>query len=165
VPIAVVTGGAGFIGSHAVEKLIVKGYQVRVIDNLVGGRVENIEQFIKTGKCEFFQKDIRELEKDSQIFENVEFVLHFAGIGDIVPSIQKPAEYMSVNVQGTVKVLEAARESKVKRFVYAASSSCYGANPEVPTTELAEIRNFQIFENSFLTLGYPFEKIRNYQFL
>jgi UDP-glucose 4-epimerase len=112
-----------------------------VIDNLVGGRVENIEQFIKTGKCEFFQKDIRELEKDSQIFENVEFVLHFAGIGDIVPSIQKPAEYMSVNVQGTVKVLEAARESKVKRFVYAASSSCYGANPEVPTNELAEIRN------------------------
>lgn len=140
-PIAVVTGGSGFIGSHAVEKLIEKGYQVRVIDNLVGGKVENIEPFIKIGKCEFFQKDIRELETDSKIFENVDFVLHFAGIGDIVPSIQKPAEYMSVNVLGTVKVLETARANKVKRFVYAASSSCYGANPEVPTNENAEIRN------------------------
>jgi UDP-glucose 4-epimerase len=141
VPIAVVTGGSGFIGSHAVEKLIEKGYQVRVIDNLVGGKVENIEPFIEIGKCEFFQKDIRELETDSKIFENVDFVLHFAGIGDIVPSIQKPAEYMSVNVLGTVKVLETARANKVKRFVYAASSSCYGANPEVPTNENAEIRN------------------------
>ena len=140
-PIAVVTGGSGFIGSHAVEKLIEKGYQVRVIDNLVGGKVENIEPFIEIGKCEFFQKDIRELETDSKIFENVDFVLHFAGIGDIVPSIQKPAEYMSVNVLGTVKVLETARANKVKRFVYAASSSCYGANPEVPTNENAEIRN------------------------
>lgn len=140
-PIAVVTGGSGFIGSHAVEKLIEKGYQVRVIDNLVGGKVENIEPFIKIGKCEFFQKDIRELETNSKIFENVDFVLHFAGIGDIVPSIQKPAEYMSVNVLGTVKVLETARANKVKRFVYAASSSCYGANPEVPTNENAEIRN------------------------
>jgi UDP-glucose 4-epimerase len=141
VPIAVVTGGSGFIGSHAVEKLIEKGYQVRVIDNLVGGKVENIEPFIEIGKCEFFQKDIRELETDSKIFENVDFVLHFAGIGDIVPSIQKPAEYMSVNVLGTVKVLETARANKVKRFVYAASSSCYGANPEVPTNENAEISN------------------------
>lgn len=140
-PIAVVTGGSGFIGSHAVEKLIEKGYQVRVIDNLVGGKVENIEPFIEIGKCEFFQKDIRELETDSKIFENVDFVLHFAGIGDIVPSIQKPAEYMSVNVLGTVKVLETARANKVKRFVYAASSSCYGANPEVPTNENAEISN------------------------
>ncbi len=140
-PIAVVTGGAGFIGSHAVEKLIEKGYQVRVIDNLVGGRIENIEQFINSGKCEFFQKDIRELETDSEIFKNVDFILHFAGIGDIVPSIQKPAEYMSVNVQGTVKVLETARANKVKRFVYAASSSCYGANPEVPTNENAELKN------------------------
>ena len=140
-PIAVVTGGVGFIGSHAVEKLIEKGYQVRVIDNLVGGRIENIEPFINSGNCEFFQKDIRELETDSEIFKNVDFILHFAGIGDIVPSIQKPAEYMSVNVQGTVKVLETARANKVKRFVYAASSSCYGANPEVPTNENAEIKN------------------------
>jgi UDP-glucose 4-epimerase len=141
VPIAVVTGGAGFIGSHAVEKLIEKGYKVRVIDNLVGGRIENIEPFINLGKCEFFQKDIRELETESEIFKNVDFILHFAGIGDIIPSIQKPAEYMSVNVQGTVKVLETARANKVKKFVYAASSSCYGANPEVPTNENAEIKN------------------------
>lgn len=140
-PIAIVTGGAGFIGSHAVEKLIEKGYLVRVIDNLVGGRIENIKQFVNSGKCEFFQIDIRELETDSKIFKDVDFILHFAGIGDIVPSIQKPADYMSVNVQGTVRVLEAARANKVKRFVYAASSSCYGANPNVPTDENAEIKN------------------------
>ena len=140
-PVAVVTGGAGFIGSHAVERLIEKGYEVRVIDNLVCGNVNNISSFIKSGKCKFFEKDIRELETDSIIFKNADFILHFAGIGDIVPSIQKPAEYMSVNVQGTIKVLESARANRVKRFVYAASSSCYGANPEVPTTEDAEIRN------------------------
>lgn len=140
-PVAVVTGGAGFIGSHAVERLIEKGYEVRVIDNLVCGNVDNISSFIKSGKCKFFEKDIRELETDSIIFKNADFVLHFAGIGDIVPSIQKPAEYMSVNVQGTIKVLESARANRVKRFVYAASSSCYGASPEVPTTEDAEIRN------------------------
>jgi UDP-glucose 4-epimerase len=141
VPIAIVTGGAGFIGSHAVEKLIEKDYVVRVIDNLVGGRIENIKQFINSGKCEFFQIDIRELATDSKIFKDVDFILHFAGIGDIVPSIQKPAEYMAVNVQGTVRVLEAARANKVKRFVYAASSSCYGATPNVPTDENAEIKN------------------------
>jgi len=156
VPIAVVTGGAGFIGSHAVEKLIEKGYQVRVIDNLVGGRIENIEPFINSGKCKFFQKDIRELETDSEIFKNVDFILHFAGIGDIVPSIQKPAEYMSVNVQGTVRVLETARANKVKRFVYAASSSCYGANPEVPTNENAEIKNEFLlrFQNTLAKLAH-----------
>jgi len=141
VPIAVVTGGAGFIGSHAVEGLIEKGFEVRVIDNLVCGSIENIAPFMESEKCKFFEQDIRELENDSTIFENVDFILHFAGIGDIVPSIQKPDDYMSVNVQGTVKVLEAARENKVRRFVYAASSSCYGASPQVPTPETAEIRN------------------------
>jgi UDP-glucose 4-epimerase len=139
VPVAVVTGGAGFIGSHAVEGLIKKGFEVRVIDNLVCGSIENIAPFMESEKCKFFEQDIRELEKESTIFKNVDFILHFAGIGDIVPSIQKPDDYMSVNVQGTVKVLEAARENKVRRFVYAASSSCYGASPQVPTTENAEI--------------------------
>ena len=112
-PVAVVTGGAGFIGSHAVERLIEKGYEVRVIDNLVCGNVDNISSFIKSGKCKFFENDIQELEADSIIFKNADFILHFAGIGDIVPSIQKPAEYMSVNVQGTIKVLESARANRV----------------------------------------------------
>lgn len=138
-PIALVTGGAGFIGSHAVEQLIKKGYNVRVIDNLVGGRIENIKSFIDAEKCEFYEMDIRDLEPDSTLFQNVEFVLHFAGIGDIVPSIQRPLDYMSVNVQGTVSVLEAARINCVNKFVYAASSSCYGANPVTPTNEGAEI--------------------------
>lgn len=140
-PVAVVTGGAGFIGSHTVEKLVKMGFEVRVIDNLICGSVENINPFLESGKCKFFEKDIRDLKDDFNIFAGADFILHFAGIGDIVPSIQRPTEYMSVNVQGTVSVLEAARTYGVKRFVYAASSSCYGANPEVPTAENAEIRN------------------------
>ena len=138
-PIALVTGGAGFIGSHAVENLIQKGYNVRVIDNLAGGRIENIKSFIDAGKCKFYEMDIRKLELESTLFQDIEFILHFAGIGDIVPSIQKPLDYMSVNVQGTVSVLEAARKNNVNKFVYAASSSCYGANPDTPTNERAEI--------------------------
>ncbi len=138
-PIAVVTGGAGFIGSHAVERLIEKGYKVRVIDNLAGGTFKNIEPFVDSGNCEFFEIDIRNLDAESKIFKNTDFILHFAGIGDIVPSIKRPADYMSVNVQGTVKVLESARLNKVKRFVYAASSSCYGSNPQIPTKENSEI--------------------------
>ncbi len=138
-PIAVVTGGAGFIGSHAVEKLIDKGYKVRVVDDLTSGRIENIKQYLDSGDCELLNEDIRNLDSNSKFFNGAEFVLHFAGIGDIVPSIQKPEEYMSVNVQGTVKVLELVRSSGIKRFVYAASSSCYGPNPETPTSELSAI--------------------------
>ena len=138
-PLAVVTGGAVFIGSHAVEKLISKGYKVKVIDNLTSGRVENIEPYLDSGKCELMNMDIRDLDSNSNFFNGAEFVLHFAGVGDIVPSIQKPEEYMSINVQGTVKVLELARLNGIKRFVYAASSSCYGPNPETPTSELSTI--------------------------
>jgi UDP-glucose 4-epimerase len=139
VPLAVVTGGAGFIGSHAVEKLISKGYKVKVIDSLTSGRIENIKPYLDSGKCELINMDIRDLDSNSNFFNGAEFVLHFAGVGDIVPSIQKPEEYMSINVQGTVKVLELVRLSGIKRFVYAASSSCYGANPETPTSELSAI--------------------------
>jgi UDP-glucose 4-epimerase len=134
-PIAVVTGGAGFIGSHAVDALLARGFSVRVVDDLRGGRLANLEQALDGGRVDFHEVDICDLPADSSIFAGADLVLHFAGIGDIVPSVERPADYMQTNVMGTVRVLEAARHAQVRRFVYSASSSCYGAHPPVPTDE------------------------------
>jgi UDP-glucose 4-epimerase len=133
-PVAVVTGGAGFIGSHAVDGLLTRGYRVRVIDNLSGGRLANLDQHRSNPALSVETRDIRAVRADDALFHEARLVLHFAGIGDIVPSIERPAEYMDVNVQGTVRILEAARLAGVGKFVYAASSSCYGL-AKVPTRE------------------------------
>ena len=133
-PVAVVTGGAGFIGSHMVDVLIDAGYRVRVIDNLSGGHTSNLEHLDGHSGLERFWQDIRTLDADSEIFSGCRLVFHFAGIGDIVPSIERPVDYMDINVQGTVKVLECARRAQVSKFVYAASSSCYGL-ADTPTRE------------------------------
>jgi UDP-glucose 4-epimerase len=132
--IAVITGGAGFIGSHMVDLLIERGYEVRVIDNLTGGHSKNLDHLSDHPKLSCHWQDIRALEADSEIFKNARFVFHFAGIGDIVPSIERPVDYMDVNVQGTVRVLECARAAGVKKLVYASSSSCYGL-AATPTDE------------------------------
>ena len=139
-PIAVVTGGAGFIGSHMVDLLVQEGYRIHVIDNLTGGRFANLEQHRNNPDVIFEQRDIRALKPEELLFRGARYVLHFAGIGDIVPSIDRPLDYMSTNVQGTVHVLEAARFAGVQKFVYAASSSCYGLARELPTTEDAPIQ-------------------------
>lgn len=132
--IAVVTGGAGFIGSHMVDVLIERGYTVRVIDNLTGGHARNLRQHTGNSRFEFHHLDINTIEPDNAVFTGARFVFHFAGIGDIVPSIERPIQYMQTNVQGTVRVLEAARAAGVEKFVYAASSSCYGL-AATPTAE------------------------------
>jgi UDP-glucose 4-epimerase len=137
---ALVIGGAGFIGSHMVDLLLDRGFTVRVVDNLVGGRLQNLEHHMGNPRLEVHVEDIRNIAPKSPIFAGAEFVFHFAGIGDIVPSIERPTEYMSVNVQGTVHALEAARAAGVRKFVYAASSSCYGIASELPITERAPIR-------------------------
>lgn len=133
-PIAVVTGGAGFIGSHMVDLLIERGYGVRVIDSLIGGREENFAHHRNSADLVFEQRDIRSYAPGDALFKDARIVIHFAGIGDIVPSIEQPLEYMSANVQGTVHMLECARHAGVQKFVYAASSSCYGL-AAVPTRE------------------------------
>jgi UDP-glucose 4-epimerase len=133
-PLAVVTGGAGFIGGHMVDLLLARGYEVRVIDNLVGGHVANLAQHKDNPLLSVVQDDIRGLDPASPIFANADYVFHFAAIGDIVPSIERPAEYLDANVQGTVRVLECARHAGVRKFVYAASSSCYGL-AATPTAE------------------------------
>lgn len=138
-PIAVVTGGAGFIGSHMVDLLVSQGYAVRAIDNMVGGRAANLDQHKGNADVSLDQRDVRALAPDDKLFNSAKLVFHFAGIGDIVPSIEQPAEYMSANVQGTVAVLEAARHAKVSKLVYAASSSCYGL-ADTPTREDHPIR-------------------------
>ncbi|OFW26686.1 MAG: NAD-dependent dehydratase [Acidobacteria bacterium RIFCSPLOWO2_02_FULL_59_13] len=133
-PVAIVTGGAGFIGSHMVDALLERGFSVRAIDNLVGGREENLEQHAANPDLAFERRDVRSFASDDALFRGAKYVIHLAGIGDIVPSIERPLEYMSANVQGTVHMLECARHAGVAKFVYAASSSCYGM-ASVPTRE------------------------------
>ena len=133
-PLAVVTGGAGFIGSHMVDLLVEHGFRIRVIDNLVGGRAANLAQHQTNPEVILDERDVRALAPDDKLFAGARYVFHFAGIGDIVPSIEQPTEYMETNVQGTVHVLEAARHAGVTKTIYAASSSCYGL-AAVPTRE------------------------------
>jgi UDP-glucose 4-epimerase len=138
-PIAVVTGGAGFIGSHMVDRLLDEGFSVRVVDDLSTGRLQNLEHRRGDPNLSVERIDLRDLPPDAVVLRGAELVFHFAGIGDIVPSVERPTEYMSVNVLGTVHALEAARHARVRKFVYAASSSCYGVATELPTTEGAPI--------------------------
>ena len=147
--IAIVTGGAGFIGSHLVDLLLKKKYEVRVIDNLLGGRVQNLEQNKDNKKLKFRKIDINRIFYKDEIFKNVKYIFHLAGIGDIVPSIENPSKYMFSNVQGTVNLLEAARFAKVKKFIYAASSSCYG------------ICNKRTSENEKINPQYPYALSKN----
>ncbi|PYM15198.1 MAG: NAD-dependent dehydratase [Verrucomicrobia bacterium] len=137
--LAVVTGGAGFIGSHMVDLLLDQGLRVHVIDNLAGGRLQNLEHRKQDQNLRVEIRDIGDLAAGDPLFQGADFVFHFAGIGDIVPSVDRPVDYLSTNVMGTIKVLEAARHAKVHKLVYAASSSCYGLAGEIPTTETAPI--------------------------
>jgi UDP-glucose 4-epimerase len=115
--IVIVTGGAGFIGSHMVDNLLDHGYRVRTIDNLVSGRESNIAHLVGNPDFSFERADIRDLHPGNKLFAQARYVFHFAGIGDIVPSIEHPLEYMSANIQGTVHVLECARHVKVQKLV------------------------------------------------
>jgi len=133
-----VTGAAGFIGSHLVDSLVEKKYNVTVLDNLSTGRPQNLEHvkdIIRFVKC-----DISKVGKWVELFENVDYVFHLAALADIVPSIENPDKYYQSNVNGTFNVLEACRKNKVKKIIYSASSSCYGIPDEFPTKENAEIR-------------------------
>jgi UDP-glucose 4-epimerase len=117
-----------------VDLLLARGFSVRVLDNLSGGRESNLAHHGANPDLAFERGDIRGLEPGAALFADVRYVFHFAGIGDIVPSIERPLEYMDTNVLGTVRVLESARHAGVAKLVYAASSSCYGL-ASVPTRE------------------------------
>jgi len=134
----VVTGGAGFIGSHLVGALESRGIDAIVVDNFATGREENLKEVSRNVRVE--RCDVNETGRLTEIFRGVDVVFHLAGLADIVPSIERPMEYFRANVDGTASVMEAARSAGVRRVVYAASSSCYGIPDAYPTSEEAEIR-------------------------
>lgn len=136
----IVTGGAGFIGSHLVDLCVKKGMQVVVIDDLSVGRKANLVQHEGNPNVTFVHADVADMEKIRPHFEGVDWVFHLAARADIVPSIQMPLTYHRSNVDGTVSVLECAKEAGAKRVVYAASSSCYGLAEQSPTPETAPIK-------------------------
>jgi len=137
---SLVTGGCGFIGSHMVDRLLKEGHEVIVIDNCSTGRLENLSHHKENRNLTIIQADICDYKQIEPVFENVDWVFHMAALADIVPSIQNPATYFHANVDGTFSVLQAAKASNVKRFMYTASSSCYGIPEAYPTKEDAAIR-------------------------
>lgn len=136
----IVTGGAGFIGSHLVERLIKEGFKVIVLDNLSTGRLDNLNGIEGNPNFSFHKVDISNLDSILSYFKGVDWVFHLAALADIVPSIVEPLKYHKSNVDGTIAVLEASRINRIKRFIYVASSSCYGIPDVYPTSEAAEIR-------------------------
>ena len=138
--VSVVTGGCGFIGSHMVDRLLAEGHEVRVVDNFSTGRPENLEHQKGNPNLSVIEADICDTGCIRPVFEGAGRVFHFAALADIVPSIQRPEDYFHSNVDGTFSVLQCARNAGVKRFLYTASSSCYGIPERFPTDENAEIR-------------------------
>ena len=135
-----VTGGCGFIGSHLVEHLISKGFDVNVLDNMSTGRKSNLEHIKESNKITIYEGDLQDIKIVQDSIIACDYVFHLAALADIVPSIVNPLGYFSTNVSGTVNLLEVARKFKIKKFVYSASSSCYGIPDIYPTPEIAEIR-------------------------
>lgn len=135
---SIVTGGAGFIGSHLVDALLELGHEVIVLDNFSTGRRENLDH-VKS-KISLIECELSVPGNWAQYFKNIDWAFHLAALADIVPSIQKPEAYFRANVDGTFNVLQASQNAGVKRFLYAASSSCYGIPDQYPTPETAEIR-------------------------
>ncbi len=131
-----VTGGAGFIGSNIVEYLLKHhAGKVRVIDNLITGSIHNVEEFKEYPNFEFIEGDIRDLIICKEVCQDIDYVLHQAALGSVPRSLKEPEVTNSINVDGFVNMLIAAKDEKVKRFVYASSSSVYGDSRDLPQIE------------------------------
>jgi len=126
-----VTGGAGFIGSNIVKKFLEEGNFVRVLDNFATGRKENIEEFLRNSNFELLEGDITDLETCKKAVSGIDFVLHQAAVPSVSRSVENPIVSNNANVLGTLNMLVSARDEKVKKFVYASSSSIYGDNPDL----------------------------------
>ena len=130
-----VTGGAGFIGSNLCEAILNMGYRVRCLDDLSTGKQANVDLFIHHLNYEFIKGDIKDLDTCIKACDGVDFVLNQAAWGSVPRSIEMPLFYCATNIQGTLNMLEAARQCGVKKFVYASSSSVYGDEPNLPKQE------------------------------
>lgn len=136
----IVTGGAGFIGSHLVERLLRDGCEVHALDNFSSGTHRNLSAVEKHPSLRVHTVDVSQSESLAGLFDGVDWVFHLAALADIVPSIERPLDYAGANVSGTFSVLDAAARAGARRFVYAASSSCYGIPETYPTPETAPCR-------------------------
>ena len=130
-----VTGGAGFIGSNLCEAILNLGYKVRCLDDLSTGKQANVDLFLNNPNYEFIKGDIKDLDTCMKACEGVDYVLNQAAWGSVPRSIEMPLFYCANNIQGTLNMLEAARQNSVKKFVYASSSSVYGDEPNLPKKE------------------------------
>lgn len=130
-----VTGGAGFIGSHIVEQLLKEGHYVRVLDNFSSGKKENLASVLNSKKLELIRGDICRLNICYRATKNIDYILHQAALRSVPKSLINPYEYNSVNIDGTLNILNAAKENKVKRVVFASSSSVYGEANKFPSKE------------------------------
>lgn len=135
---SLITGGAGFIGSHLADYLFQKGHKIIVLDNFISGRKSNLKKIEK--KIKIVNIDIFKSKSLDKYFKGVDYVFHLAGLADIVPSIENPKKYFDTNVVGTFNVLRASKKAKVKKLLYAASASCYGLPKSFPTNENSEIK-------------------------
>lgn len=131
----VVTGGAGFIGSHLAEELASQDYYVVILDDLSTGKLENIEGLLKKDKVDFIQGSITDLPLLQKLFQGVEYVFHQAALARVPRSIEDPITTNEVNIKGTLNILMAARENRVRKVIYASSSSIYGDTPTLPQRE------------------------------
>lgn len=130
-----VTGGAGFIGSNLCEAILKKGYKVRCLDNLSTGKRKNVDLFSNNSNYEFINGDITDLDTCMRACEGISYVMNQAAWGSVPRSIEMPLYYEEVNIRGTLNMMEASRQSGVKKFVYASSSSVYGDEPTLPKIE------------------------------
>jgi len=140
--IILITGGAGFIGSHLAELLLRQGFQVMVIDNFSTGRRDNLLFLKDNPRFDIIEADVNDIKKITPYFKGVDFVFHLAALADIVPSVVNPLSYHRANVEGTISTLEVIRQAcpDIRKFIYTASSSCYGIPDVYPTPETASLR-------------------------
>jgi len=142
---ALVTGGAGFIGSHIVDRLVSDGWNVRVLDNFSSGRMENIEQHKGSRKVEILKGDLKNPEEAEKLIRNVDVVFHYAANPEVRVSTTNPEIHFNENIVATFNLLEAMRKNNVKELVFASSSSVYGEPESIPVSEEAPIRPVSVY--------------------